>query len=543
MGLRGPGAKPKAKPKKKKAEQAQPKPWDAPGLSRAERVIAFIESLKITKGVKTPIPFVLREWQKAFIRAIYGPTTAAGRRLCRNALLTMGRKNGKTQLAAALALCHLVGPEAESRGEVYSAASDRNQASIIFDELEAFIGADGDLTSRCNIQRFAKKIEDLTTGSKYAALSSDARKAHGLGPSFYVCDELAQWPSRELYDNLRTGTGARQEPLGIVISTASSDPHHVLSELVADARRVIAGEVSAPHFVPLIYEVPEGDDIWAEANWYKANPALGDFRDLEEMRLEAEDAKRVPSKEAAFRNLYLNQPASAEARMFAEPEWRACAKVLSIDECVGMTCYAGLDLSSTTDLTALVLCFPDADMHLSVFPFFWLPEEGLKDRERNDHVPYLAWKDRGLLFTTPGRAIDQRWPLRFIAECQARFNLVSLRYDRWGIQAMKTLAEADGITLPFEDHGQGYKDMAPAVVAFEAAMMNRTLYHPNHPILNWNVANAVALRDPTGARKPAKHKSTGRIDGLVAALMAVAAAQNAQPANPFIFGGEAVIAA
>jgi phage terminase large subunit-like protein len=546
MGLRGPGAKPKAKSAKKSGRKAQPKPWEAPGLSRADRVIAFIESLKITKGVKTPIPFVLREWQKRIIRAIYEPHDQAGARLCRTALITMGRKNGKTQIAAALALCHLVGPEAESRGEVYSAASDRNQAAIVFREMEAFIGADEDLTERCNVVRFYKTIEVMKgagAGSIYAALSSDARKAHGLGPSFFVCDELAQWPGRELYDNLDTGTGARQEPLGMIISTASSDPLHVMSEVVDYGRRVQSGDILDRHFVPFIFEVPEGDDIWDEANWHKANPALGDFRSLEEMRIKAAKAKRVPSEEGVFRNLYLNQPAAIEARMFAQAEWRECAKPLNIDECVGLTCYAGLDLASTTDLTSLVLVFPDTDLHLSVFPFFWLPDDGLAEKADHDRVPYLAWKEKGFLFTTPGRAIDKRFPLRFLASCQERFDLRVVRYDRWGIQDLIQLADSDGIMLPLEPHGQGYKDMGPAVNAFEIAMLNRTLYHPNHPILNWNVANAVALRDPTGARKPAKDKSTGRIDGLVAALMAVAAAQNAQPANPFIFGGEAVIAA
>jgi phage terminase large subunit-like protein len=546
MGLRGPGAKPKAKSSKKPGRKAQPKPWEAPGLSRAERVIAFIESLKITVGKTAGSPFLLREWQKAKLRRVYDPVDGQGRRIARTVLDTMARKNGKTALAAALALCHMAGPEAEPRGQVYSAASDRDQAALIFAELEAFINADDDLASRCNIVRFHKKIEVLSgpgAGTTYAAMSSDARKAHGRGPSFSICDELAQWPGRELYDNLTTGTGARDEPLNWVISTQSSDPLHVMSELVDYGRRVMSGEVDDPSFVAFIAEVPDDLDIWDEANWPLANPALGDFRSLIEMRQMAAKAKRMPSFEGVFRNLYLNQRVSPDEAFIAAPEWRACAKALSIDECVGLTCYGGLDLSSTTDLTALLLGFPDADLHLSIFPFFWLPEGTLREREEHDRVPYSRWRDEGFLFTTPGRAIDKRFPLRFLASCQERFDLRVLRYDRWRIEDLKTLAADDGITLPLEPHGQGYKDMGPAVESFETAILNRTLYHPNHPILNWNAANARTIKDPTGARKVCKVKSTGRVDGIVAALMAVAAAQNAQPANPFIFGGEAVIAA
>jgi phage terminase large subunit-like protein len=546
MGLRGPGAKPKAKLRKKKGKSAPAEPWKAPGLTRPERVIAFIESRRITSGMHAGKPFLLRPWQKGIIHAVYGPQDDAGRRVVRQVLLTIPRKNGKTQLAAVLALCHMVGPEAEPRGQVFSAAADRNQAALIFRELEAFILDDDALIARCNVQRFAKKIEVLEgdgAGTIYEALSSDARKAHGLSPSFVVKDELAQWPSRELADNLETGTGARAEPLDITISTASSDPLHIMSEKVAYARRVISGEVVDPGFAGFIYEAPDDADIWDEAVWYVANPALGDFRSLEEMRQFAERAKRMPASEAVFRNLYLNQRVSPDEAFIAAPEWRACAKALSIDECVGLTCYGGLDLSSTTDLTSLLLAFPDTDLHLSIFPFFWLPEHGLDDREERDRVPYRRWADEGFLFLTPGKAIDKRFPLRFLASCQERFDLRVLRYDRWRIEDLKTLAADDGIMLPLEPHGQGYKDMGPAVESFETAILNRTLYHPNHPILNWNAANARTIKDPTGARKVCKVKSTGRVDGIVAALMAVAAAQNAQPANPFIFGGEAVIAA
>lgn len=282
MGLRGPGAKPI---KKKADEGEKPKTrrlkWRKRGLTRAERVIAFIESLSITAGAHAGRPFKLRDWQRAIIEAVYA-TDDEGVRQVRQALLAIPRKNGKTQLAAALALCHLAGPEAESRGQVFSAAADRDQAALLFKEMVALIEGFDFLAERIVIRTHNKTLEDVETGSMYQALSSDARKAHGLSPSFVVCDELAQWHGRELYDNLITGTGARAEPLVITISTMSADPNSIMSELVAYGRQVLDGTITDPTFHPEIYSADEKADPWDEDTWFACNPALGDFRSLAE---------------------------------------------------------------------------------------------------------------------------------------------------------------------------------------------------------------------------------------------------------------------
>jgi phage terminase large subunit-like protein len=335
MGMRGPGAKPVKKAGNSAAGKPKPRSWERRGLSRAARVIAFIEGLKLTAGRHAGKPFKLRPWQRAIIESIYA-TDADGNRPVRQALATMPRKNGKTELAAGLALAHLAGPEAEARGEVYSAASDRNQAGRIFRELEAFILADDDLAGRCNVQRFAKRIEVMAgpgAGSVYEALSSDAKKAHGLSPSFAVCDEVAQWLGRDLYDNLVTGTGARDEPLVVVISTQSADPNHVMSEIVSYGRSVLDGTIEDPTFHATIYSAPDDADPWSEATWYACNPALGDFRSLEEMRQFAEKAKRIPAREAVFRNLYLNQSVATQARFIAAANWRHAAPSWSVKPC------------------------------------------------------------------------------------------------------------------------------------------------------------------------------------------------------------------
>jgi phage terminase large subunit-like protein len=518
MGLRGIRAEPLAiTGAKKRGRPARPY-WAAKGLSRADRVIRFIEELRITAGMKAGEQFRLREWQREIVRGIYDPIGDDGRRIVRTALITMGRKNGKTALAAALALTHLVGPESETRGQIFSAAADRDQAALIFRELEAFILADPALRRRCNIQRFAKKIEDMENGSTYQALSSDARKAHGLSPSLVVCDELAQWPGRALFDNLVTGTGARREPLLIAISTQSSDPNHIMSELTVYGRQVKEGVIADPTFAPFIFEVPITADAWDESNWELANPALGDYRDREEMRQAAALARRLPAREAAFRNLYLNQAIDPDTRFVAAADWRACTGAIDPEALRGRPCWGGLDLSSTRDLTALVLFFPEDGG--AVLAWFWAPGDNLLEREERDRVPYRVWRDQGVLEAPPGRAIDRRAIARRLAEIASAYDVQGVAYDRWRIEDLNKVLADEGIDLPMVPFGQGFQSMGPAVDALEVAIIDRRLKHGGNPILTWCIANCVIETDPTGARKISKSRSVERVDGAVALAMA-----------------------
>jgi len=325
MGLRGPGARvlkkaPKPKPSTRKRQAS----WRRPGLSRSERVIRFVQSLKVTAGDGAGKRFRLRPWQKDIIRKVYDPVDEDGCRLVRTALLTMARKNGKSGLVAALALAHLCGPEAESRGQVFSAAVDRSQASILYREMKAMALASPELAARIIIRDFNKEITDVETGSVYVALSADAHNKHGFSTSFVAYDELAQAPDRRLFDVLETSTGARKEPLVWIISTQTSDPKHIMSELTDYAKDVSAGVIEDPSFAGFVYEAPEGSDIWNEETWKLANPALGDFRSIDEMRSYAAKAKRLPAREAVFRNLYLNQRIDASAAFISGTDWEAC---------------------------------------------------------------------------------------------------------------------------------------------------------------------------------------------------------------------------
>ena len=529
MALRGVGAK--ALSQRGQIEVREVLPWDEPGLSRAERVIAFCEDLPITAGKLAGTPMVLREWQRGYIRAVYAED-AAGRRPVRTAVLSMGRKNGKTQLAAALALCHLLGPESEPRGEVYSCALTRDQAAKLFAEMVAILQAHPELDDRCNIVRFTKQIEVLSgegAGSSYIALSADAGSKLGLSPSFVVYDELGSAPNRALFDAMDTATGARDNPLMMVISTQAAADHAVMSELIDYGVRVQDGDVHDPTFHLTLYAAPDDADPWHPDTWRLANPAIGDFRSLEDVERQAAQARLVPSKEAAFRNLILNQRVSATARFIHKAEWDANGAPVDVESLLGRQCFGGLDLGATRDLTAFVLVFPDDAGGFDVLPSFFMPEKNIEERSSEDRVPYDVWAKQGLLTLIPGATIDPSFIADAILTAAARFSISAIAYDRWRIEDLRRELGLFGGNLPLEPFGQGFKDFSPAVDMLERCVAEKLLRHGGHPVLNMCAANAVVTRDPAGGRKLDKSKATGRIDGLVALAMALSIAKRHEP--------------
>ncbi len=528
MGLRGPGARPRKKPaavvEKPRKKRRR---WRSKKLSRAERVIAFLEDLPITSGAHQGRKMKLRDWQRDIIAAIYA-TDDQDKRTIRNAVISLPRKNGKTQLLAGLALAHLIGPEAEPRGQVYSAAVDRQQASLIFNELQALIDADDEFAELVNVQRFKKTIEVLdgpAKGSIYTALSSDARSAHGLSPSFVICDEAGQWPRRDLYDALATSTGARAEPLMVTISTQAASDEHFLSELIDHGLQVREGVVEDPSFHLTLYAAPEDADPFDPEVWRACNPALGDFRSWEEFEATAQRAQAIPSNLAPFQQLYLNMRVDAETRWIAAAEWDACDAAVDLAALQGRPCWAGLDLGSTRDLTALVLVFPDDDGGFDVVPYFWCPREALAERADRDRVPYDVWSRQGLIEPTPGRSTDYGYIRRRLGEVASDFDVQAVAYDRWRIEDLRRDLDADGIGLRLTEWGQGYRDMSPAVDILESLVLARKLRHGGQRVLRWNASNAVVEQDASGNRKLTKKRSRERIDGLVALAMALGAAR------------------
>jgi phage terminase large subunit-like protein len=542
MGMRGPGARGGLKAAQDLADATPASfPWLKGKLSRAGRVIAFIESLPVTKGILAGTKMRLLEFQKEFIRAIYDPTADDGRRRVRLALLSIGRKNGKTGLIVGIALAHLVGPEAEDRGEIGSAANDREQAALVFEEIEAIIDRTPWMQAICNVQRFKKLIEVIGLppggkgqGSVYEALSSDAKTKHGMSPSLWIYDELAQSQKRELLDTLSTSQGGRSEPLGIVISTQSALTNHPLSELIDYGEQVNTGVHDDPTFVCRVYASPEGCDLMDRDAWHASNPALGIFRDETDLETLAKRAQRTPSFESAFRNLYLNQRVDAVERAINRADWEACAERVELDDLKKFPCFGALDLGSTSDLTALSGYWPEP--HAS-WTWQWVPRERIRERVETDRVPYDAWERSGDIVATPGRARDNKAIIRKLVWFVDTFDVIGIGYDRWRIEDLLKELRDEGLDrvadrlVPF---GQGFKEMAPAFDEFETLLIDRKLRHGGSPVLRWQASNLIVQKDEAGNRKPDKRRSFDKIDGIVSLIMAVGVAMRTKEEKPFV---------
>jgi phage terminase large subunit-like protein len=494
--------------------------------ARAQRVIGFIEKLKITIGEHAGRNFVLRPWQRKFIEDVYGPTRADGKRIVRRAIFSLPRKQGKSEIAAALILVHLCGPEAETNGEIYSAANDRAQASIVFNAVKRFVEASPQLKNYLRIVDSTKTIfvtrSDIKAkGSKFRALSSDAGRQHGLNPSLVIVDELAQAKSRELFDTLSTSQGARSEPLLMVISTQSHDPTHVLSEMIDDGLNN-----EDPTTVCHLYSARDGCDLMDEAAWHEANPALGDFLDLEAFRAEAARAVRLPSEEQNFRLLRLNQRVSPNASLITRADWQACQKD-GWDFEPGEAIYLAYDNAIRADLAALVAVSVNNGSRAKAWLF--KPADQAEEHGRRDGVPYAVWARQGWLQTPPGRSIDPRTVALKVAELCRAYQVDGLAYDRWHIdEFLRCLDDVGleaqtghGVGLRLVEWGQGFRDMSVAVNAFEHAVLAGELTHDGNPVLTFNVMNAVTESDGAGNRKLAKNRTRFRIDGAVALAMAL----------------------
>lgn len=532
MGLRGIGAKAIKRPKSAaKPKATRKEPWRKAGLSRAQRVVAYIETLPVTSGPLAGTNIKLRPSQVEFIEKVYR-TDASGRRPVRTAVNSQGRKGGKTTLAACLALTHLAGPEAEQRGECYSAANDKDQAGRIFAELVAIIDRKPELSERINVIRHTKKLEVVFgdgEGSIFHALSADVGAKDGLNPSFVIYDELGASRNRTLLDLLDTAMGGRDEPLMVVISTQGPDDACPLSQMIDYGLKVEAGEIEDPSFSLTLFTAPPEADPFDPETWKLANPALGDFRSMEDVERQALQAQRMPAKLPAFKNKILNQRVTGEVTFLSPSEWEACGGQPDPDAAGDV--YAGLDIGGTRDPTALVRLIRRADGTFDVMPMFWIPGDDIAEREDKDGVPYRAWRDAGLVRLTPGKTLNAEFVAHEVARLHRQRPFKALVYDRWRIEDMtRYLAELGVTDLPLVPHGQGYKDFSGACDALERAVADRLLRHGGNPMLRSHVSNARIEIDPAGNRKITKARSTGRVDGCVALAMVVNIAS--KPAEP-----------
>ncbi len=490
-------------------------------MTRADAIIAFIETLcLVPDGAGVGQPMVLAEFQRQFIRDVYDNPAGT-----RRAFLSIARKNGKSGLIAALLLAHLVGPEAQQNAQLVSGAMSREQAALVFNLAAKMVQLSSVLSEVVRIVPSGKRLIGLPLNTEFRALAAEGKTAHGLSPVLAILDEVGQvrGPQSDFIDAITTSQGAHAAPLLIAISTQAANDADLFSVWLDDA-----AASSDPRIVSRVYAAPGGCELDDETAWRAANPALGIFRSLDDLREQMAQAKRMPSMENAARNLLLNQRVSTEAPFVSPDVWKACGSdPVPFEGPV----FAGLDLSARNDLTALVLVGKVAGAW-QVFPHFWTPQEGLGERARRDRAPYDVWARQGLLHTTPGASVDYGTVAVDIAEIVGDLDVHAIAFDRWRMDVLQREIERLGLSLPLVPFGQGYKDMSPALDTLEAELLNKRLAHGMHPVLTMCAANATTTRDPAGNRKLDKSRATGRIDGLQALAMALGVAQTVEAPTP-----------
>ena len=489
--------------------------------AKAQRAVEFIRCLKHTKGRWRGQAFDLLPWQETIIRDVFGTVKEDGFRQYNTAYVEIPKKNGKSELAAGVALYMTCGDN-EWGAEVYGCASDRQQASIVFDVAVDMVEQCPALKKRIKPVMSVKRLVYKPTNSFYQVLSAEAYTKHGLNVHAVIFDELHSQPNRELFDVMTKGSGdARTQPLFFLITTAGTDRHSVCFEQHQKAEDILCGRKADPTFYPVIYGAEDDADWTSEEVWYRANPSLGHTIDIGKVRNACLSARDNPTEENIFRQLRLNQWVKQSTRWMQMEKWDACAFPVDEGELLGRECYGGLDLSSSIDITAFVLVFPPRDdSERYVFlPFFWIPEENMVRRVRRDHVPYDVWEKQGFLETTEGDVIHYGFIESFIEDLGKRFHIKEIAFDRWGAVQMVQNLEGLGFTVvPF---GQGFKDMSPPTKRLMELVLERNVAHGGHPVLRWMMDNIFVRTDPAGNIKPDKEKSTEKIDGAVAAVMAL----------------------
>ena len=481
-------------------------------MTRGEAVCAFIEEFcRAPEGVHVGKRLKLEPFQRQFILATYDNP-----HVTRRAFLSIARKNGKTALIASILLAHIAGPEAVRNSQIVSGALSREQAAVVFSLAAKMVRMDERLSRVCIIHPSAKAITGLVRNVEYKASSAEAKTAHGGSPVLAILDEVGQirGSKSDFVDAIITSQGAYEAPLLIAISTQAPNDADLFSIWLDDA--AASGD---PHIISHLYTAPEDCELGDESGWAAANPALGKFRSLKDLQEQATRAQRMPSFEATFRNLGLNQRVELLSPFISKSIWTLNSLPPDPEAFINSKVYCGLDLSGKVDLTAFVMiAFWEGRWH--VRPYFWTPERGLRDRAKRDRAPYDVWAAQGHLRTTPGVAIDYEHVVQDILDALDGCDVVAIAYDRWRIDLFKKELERMGQDLPLVPFGQGFKDMAPALTTLETALLNEQVSHGQQPVLTMCAANAVTERDAADNRKLNKAKATGRIDGLVAMAMA-----------------------
>lgn len=489
--------------------------------AKADRAVNFVENLCHTKGKWAGKRFWLLPWQEQLIRDIFGVVKSDGTRQFRTAFVEICKKVGKSELAAAIAL-YLLYADNEPSAEVYGAAADRQQASIVFDVAKQMVEMSPALLKRSKLMGATKRIVNYSNAGYYQVLSAEVGGKHGFSVSGLVFDEIHTQPNRQLYDVLTKGSSdARANPLHFIITTAGTDRHSIAYELHTKAVDILEGRRVDPTFYPVVYSLKDDADWTDEANWYKVNPSLGYTVQIDRLRDAFREAQQNPADEVTFRWLRLNQWVSSTTAWIPDQIYMRGNQEIDLSELEGRECYGGLDLSSTGDITAFVLMFPprDEEEQYVMLPFFWIPEETIPIRVKRNSVPYDIWHKQGLLNATEGNVIHYDFIEHFIEQLGEKYHILEIAFDRWGATQMVQDLEGMGFTvIPF---GQGFKDMAAPTKEFYKLLMEGNIIHGGNPVMRWMAGNVVVDTDPAGNIKVTKARSKEKIDGIVAAIMAL----------------------
>lgn len=487
----------------------------------ADYAVNFIECLCHTKGTWAGKPFKLLELQEQIIRDLFGIIKPNGYRQFNTAYIEIPKKNGKSELAAAVALLLCCG-DGEQRAEIYGCAADRGQATIVFDVAADMVRMCPALNKRCKILTSQKRILFTPTNSFYQVLSAEAYSKHGFNIHGVVFDELHTQPNRKLFDVMTKGSGdARMQPLYFLITTAGTDTNSICYETHQKAVDILEGRKKDATFYPVIYGAGTDEDWTDPKVWKKANPSLGETIGMDKVKAACDSARQNPGEENSFRQLRLNQWVKQAVRWMPMEKWDACAFPVDPEDLEGRVCYGGLDLSSTSDITSFCLVFPpeDDEEPYYILPYFWLPEETLPLRVNRDHVMYDVWERQGYIQTTEGNVVHYGFIEKFIENLGERYNIREIAFDRWG--AVQMVQNLEGMGFTVVPMGQGFASMSPPTKELMKLTLEKKIAHGGHPVLRWNMDNIFIRTDPAGNIKADKAKSTEKIDGAIACIMAL----------------------
>ena len=502
-------------------------PWRDRGKCKvdydaARAAIRFFHTeLVHVKGELAGQPFKLTRWQLAIVANLFGWKRPDRTRRYRECCIFVPKKNGKTTLAAGLILL-LLFHDQEPMAELWGAGATYKQASYVFAHARSMVLQNPVLASRCRVFKGQAKSIQLTEDfSTYAVIGADSDPTEGSNTSGYVVDEVHTQRNRDLIESLQTGTGGRRQPLGIYLTTSDYErPDSICNEMQDYASQVRDGVLKNPYLLPAIFESGKDEDWTKKKTWQKANPNLGITPKLEYIEEACRRAQENPARENIFRRRHLNQRTQQDVRWIPLDLWDKCGGPIDAEELNGQPCWAGLDLASTSDITAFVLAFLGDDDLLRLLPFYWVPKETATQRDIKNRTTYQQWIDEGLIRTTPGNQTDYAFIRRDINEIATKHDIQEIAVDRLfqGAQLGHELQQ-DGFKV--FAHGQGFYGMAAPTAEFERRLRGGTLAHGDCPVLRWMAQNCSVEIDAAGNMKPSKKKSTEKIDGIVAAIMAL----------------------